>query len=85
MILVTGATGQLGTAVIQNLLKKTPANQIAVLLQKLIKDKRAVSMVVLQKVSTNAVARICVPRMTHGIILQNQTRSHCQYMLKGQL
>jgi NAD(P)H dehydrogenase (quinone) len=29
MILVTGATGQLGTAVINNLLKKTSANQIA--------------------------------------------------------
>ena len=28
MILVTGATGQLGTAVIQNLLKKTSASQI---------------------------------------------------------
>ena len=29
MILITGATGQLGTAVVQNLLKKTSANQIA--------------------------------------------------------
>ena len=29
MILVTGATGQLGTAVVKNLLKKTSANQIA--------------------------------------------------------
>ena len=29
MILVTGATGQLGTAVVQNLLEKTSANQIA--------------------------------------------------------
>ena len=29
MILVTGATGQLGTAVVQNLLKKTSASQIA--------------------------------------------------------
>ncbi len=29
MILVTGATGQLGTAVIKNLLEKTSANQIA--------------------------------------------------------
>jgi NAD(P)H dehydrogenase (quinone) len=33
MILVTGATGQLGTAVIQNLLKKTSANQIAALVR----------------------------------------------------
>ncbi len=29
MILVTGATGQLGTAVVQNLLKKTSAHQVA--------------------------------------------------------
>lgn len=29
MILITGATGHLGTAVIQNLLKKTSANQVA--------------------------------------------------------
>lgn len=29
MILVTGATGHLGTAVIRQLLKKTPANKIA--------------------------------------------------------
>lgn len=33
MILVTGATGQLGTAVVQNLLKKTSANQIAALVR----------------------------------------------------
>lgn len=33
MILVTGATGQLGTAVIQNLLKKTSANRIAALVR----------------------------------------------------
>jgi NAD(P)H dehydrogenase (quinone) len=33
MILVTGATGHLGTAVIQNLLKKTSANQIAALVR----------------------------------------------------
>ena len=33
MILVTGATGHLGTAVIQQLLKKTPANQIAALVR----------------------------------------------------
>lgn len=33
MILVTGANGQLGTAVIQNLLKKTSANQIASLVR----------------------------------------------------
>jgi NAD(P)H dehydrogenase (quinone) len=33
MILVTGATGQLGTAVVQNLLKKTPGNQIAALVR----------------------------------------------------
>ncbi|MCC5668799.1 SDR family oxidoreductase [Nostoc sp. CHAB 5784] len=33
MILVTGANGQLGTAVIQNLLKKTSANQIAALVR----------------------------------------------------
>lgn len=31
MILVTGATGHLGTEVINNLLEKTSANQIAVL------------------------------------------------------
>ena len=33
MILVTGATGQLGTAVVQNLLQKTSANQIAALVR----------------------------------------------------
>jgi NAD(P)H dehydrogenase (quinone) len=33
MILVTGATGQLGTAVITNLLKKTSANEIAALVR----------------------------------------------------
>ena len=33
MILVTGATGQLGTAVIQNLLKKTSATQVAALVR----------------------------------------------------
>jgi NAD(P)H dehydrogenase (quinone) len=33
MILVTGATGQLGTAVIRNLLKKTPGHQIAALVR----------------------------------------------------
>jgi NAD(P)H dehydrogenase (quinone) len=33
MILVTGATGQLGTAVIKNLLKKTSANEIAALVR----------------------------------------------------
>lgn len=33
MILVTGATGQLGTIVVQNLLKKTSASQIAVLVR----------------------------------------------------
>jgi NAD(P)H dehydrogenase (quinone) len=33
MILVTGATGQLGTAVIDHLLKKTSANQIAALVR----------------------------------------------------
>ena len=33
MILVTGATGQLGTAVIQTLLEKTSANQIAALVR----------------------------------------------------
>lgn len=33
MILVTGATGQLGTAVIKNLLKKTSASQIAALVR----------------------------------------------------
>lgn len=33
MILVTGANGHLGTAVIQNLLKKTSANQIAALVR----------------------------------------------------
>ncbi|MEH2376944.1 SDR family oxidoreductase [Nostoc sp.] len=33
MILVTGATGQLGTAVVQNLLEKTSANQIAALVR----------------------------------------------------
>ena len=33
MILITGATGQLGTAVIGNLLKKTSANQIAALVR----------------------------------------------------
>ncbi len=33
MILVTGATGQLGTAVVTNLLKKTSANQIAALVR----------------------------------------------------
>jgi uncharacterized protein YbjT (DUF2867 family) len=33
MILITGATGQLGTAVVQNLLKKVSANQIAVLVR----------------------------------------------------
>jgi NAD(P)H dehydrogenase (quinone) len=33
MILVTGATGHLGTAVIQNLLKKTSANQITALVR----------------------------------------------------
>lgn len=33
MILVTGANGQLGTAVIQNLLKKVSANQIAALVR----------------------------------------------------
>ena len=33
MILVTGATGQLGTAVIETLLKKTSANQIAALVR----------------------------------------------------
>ena len=29
MVLVTGATGQLGTAIVQNLLKKTSASQVA--------------------------------------------------------
>lgn len=33
MILVTGATGQLGTAVVQNLLKKTSANHVAALVR----------------------------------------------------
>ena len=33
MILVTGATGQLGTAVVKNLLKNTSANQIAALVR----------------------------------------------------
>ncbi|GAP96888.1 SDR family oxidoreductase [Leptolyngbya sp. NIES-2104] len=33
MILITGANGQLGTAVVQNLLKKTSANQIAALVR----------------------------------------------------
>ncbi|WP_017317645.1 SDR family oxidoreductase [Mastigocladopsis repens] len=33
MILVTGATGQLGTAVGQNLLEKISANQIAALVR----------------------------------------------------
>ncbi|MEG3857535.1 SDR family oxidoreductase [Microcoleus sp. herbarium12] len=33
MILVTGATGQLGTAVVKNLLEKTSANQIAALVR----------------------------------------------------
>jgi NAD(P)H dehydrogenase (quinone) len=33
MILVTGATGQLGTAVVNNLLEKTSANQIAALVR----------------------------------------------------
>ncbi len=33
MILVTGATGQLGTAVVQTLLQKTSANQIAALVR----------------------------------------------------
>jgi len=33
MILVTGATGQLGTAVIKNLLKQTSAEQIAALVR----------------------------------------------------
>ena len=33
MILITGATGRLGTAVVQNLLKKTSANQIAALVR----------------------------------------------------
>lgn len=33
MILVTGANGQLGTAVVQNLLKKTSANRIAALVR----------------------------------------------------
>jgi NAD(P)H dehydrogenase (quinone) len=33
MILVTGATGHLGTAVIEQLLKKTPANKIAALVR----------------------------------------------------
>jgi NAD(P)H dehydrogenase (quinone) len=33
MILVTGATGHLGTAVIQNLLKKTSANQVGALVR----------------------------------------------------
>lgn len=33
MILVTGASGQLGTVVVQNLLKKTSANQIAALVR----------------------------------------------------
>ena len=33
MILVTGATGHLGTAVIENLLKKTSANNIAALVR----------------------------------------------------
>jgi NAD(P)H dehydrogenase (quinone) len=33
MILVTGANGQLGTAVVKNLLKKTSANQIAALVR----------------------------------------------------
>jgi NAD(P)H dehydrogenase (quinone) len=32
-ILVTGASGQLGTAIVQHLLKNTPANQIAVLVR----------------------------------------------------
>lgn len=33
MILVTGATGQLGAVVVENLLKTTPANEIAVLVR----------------------------------------------------
>lgn len=33
MILVTGATGKLGTAVVQNLLQKTAASQIAALVR----------------------------------------------------
>lgn len=33
MILITGATGKLGTAVVKNLLKKTSANQIAALVR----------------------------------------------------
>jgi NAD(P)H dehydrogenase (quinone) len=33
MILITGATGQLGTAVVKNLLKKTSANQIVALVR----------------------------------------------------
>ncbi|WP_193199778.1 SDR family oxidoreductase [Nostoc sp. MG11] len=39
MILVTGATGQLGTTVVQNLLEKTSANQIAAL----VRDERKAS------------------------------------------
>lgn len=41
MILVTGASGQLGTIVVQNLLKKTSANQIAVLVRN---ESKAVSL-----------------------------------------
>ncbi len=33
MILITGATGQIGTAIIQSLLKKTAANQVAALVR----------------------------------------------------
>jgi len=39
MILITGATGNLGTAVIKNLLKKVPANQIAALARDMNKTK----------------------------------------------
>jgi NAD(P)H dehydrogenase (quinone) len=39
MILITGATGHLGTAVVQNLLKKASANQIAAL----VRDERKAS------------------------------------------